>query len=176
MTDIYIGLGSNLGDRGQLLQQAVQLLKETDGVAVTAISPVYETPPWGKTDQPPFLNAVAAVETALTPATLLQVCQHIEQVLGRVRHEKWGARTIDLDLLYCEGITIHSPQLQLPHPYLTQRAFVLVPLQDIAPSLQIEGKDLSALIRAVSREAAQMHKVGNIEKMEETHHGKNPDC
>jgi 2-amino-4-hydroxy-6-hydroxymethyldihydropteridine diphosphokinase len=73
MTDIYIGLGSNLGDRGQLLQQAVQLLQETDGVAVTAISPVYETPPWGKTDQPPFLNAVAAVETALTPAALLQV-------------------------------------------------------------------------------------------------------
>ena len=96
---------------------------------------MYETPPWGKLDQPPFINGAAAVETVLAPVELLAACQQIEKKLGRVRHEQWGARTIDIDLLYIPGVQLAEAELVLPHPYMLERAFVMVPLAEIAPQL-----------------------------------------
>ena len=139
----YLSLGANLGKREETLQTAVALLKEETALQVTAVSSMYETPPWGKTDQPVFINMACTVETALSGQALLTICQHIEQTLGRVRHEKWGARTIDIDIVYSDDVISHTDTLEIPHPYVTQRAFVLVPLQEIAPDVCISGQPLS---------------------------------
>ncbi len=136
----YLSLGANLGGRAETLREALRRLAVLPETKLTAISPFYETAPWGKLDQPSFLNAAAAVETKLEPLMLLQACQQIEQELGRVRHEHWGARTIDIDLLHIPGVKMARAELTLPHPYLVQRAFVLRPLADIAGSLEIEGR------------------------------------
>ena len=136
----YLSLGANLGERGETLREALRQLSQLPETHLTAVSPFYETAPWGKLDQPAFLNAAAAVTTTLMPQQLLHGCQRIERALGRVRHEHWGARTIDIDLLYIAGVSLASPELVLPHPYLTQRAFVLRPLADIASELVIEGR------------------------------------
>ncbi len=136
----YLSLGANLGDRAETLRESLRRLAILPETKFVAISPFYETAPWGKLDQPSFLNAAAAVETKLEPLVLLKGCQKIEQELGRVRHEHWGARTIDIDLLYITGVKMEREELTLPHPYLTQRAFVLRPLADIAGSLEIEGR------------------------------------
>ena len=139
-TTCWISLGANLGDRAAALQEALARLRRIPGIEIIRISSFYETPPWGKTDQPPFINAAAELLTTLSPQALLDACQHIETALGRKRHEPWGPRTIDLDLLYIPGCTLHSPTLQLPHPYLLQRAFVLVPLAEIAGSVTFQGR------------------------------------
>lgn len=135
----YLSLGANLGERGETLREALRSLAGLSGTHLVAVSPFYETAPWGKLDQPAFLNAAAAVGTTLSPLELLKGCQRIEQQLGRVRHEHWGARTIDIDLLHIPDVMLDEPELKLPHPYLTQRAFVLQPLRDIAPDLVISG-------------------------------------
>jgi len=143
MSKYYIGLGANLNDRVSTIRQAVDQLKHTPGFTVTASSTLYESPPWGKTDQPPFINGVVAVDTQLDPETVLDRCLEIEQSLGRIRHEKWGPRTIDLDLLYAQDIIINTERLTLPHPFLTERAFVLVPLAEIATNIYYQGKPFS---------------------------------
>ena len=140
----WISLGANLGDRPAALQSAIAQLDTASGITVARVSAFYETPPWGKTDQPPFLNAAAELTTTLSPQALLKECQRIEQNLGRERHEHWGPRTIDLDLLYMPGHTSDTPELRLPHPYLLQRAFVLVPLAEIAGSVPFRGKPFAA--------------------------------
>ena len=140
----YIGLGANLGERGETMRAALRQLSELDGIRVERVSAFYETPPWGKTDQPSFLNAAACITFDRTPEELLAAMQCIERELGRVRHEHWGARTIDLDLLHVDGVTSAQAQLTLPHPYLTERAFVLVPLAEIAPRLCVDGRMVSA--------------------------------
>ena len=136
----YIGLGANLGERGETMRAALRQMSELDGIRVERVSAFYETPPWGKTDQPSFLNAAACITFDRMPEELLAAMQCIERELGRVRHEHWGARTIDLDLLHVDGVTSAQEQLTLPHPYLTERAFVLVPLAEIAPTLCVDGK------------------------------------
>lgn len=145
----YLSLGANLGERGETLREALRQLSQLPETRLTAVSPFYETAPWGKLDQPAFLNAAAAVKTTLTPQQLLHGCQRIERALGRVRHEHWGARTIDIDLLHIPGVSLVSPELVLPHPYLTQRAFVLCPLADIAPDLIVEGRSVREWCRSV---------------------------
>lgn len=140
MTEYYIGLGSNLGARQNLLQEAVRHLGLLPEVQVQAVSHMYETPPWGKIDQPPFLNAVVKIRTDWQPEQLCSACQHIEQMLGRVRKEKWGARTIDLDILWGDDVCCHNERLTIPHPYLKERAFALIPLQELAPDLVIDGQ------------------------------------
>ena len=145
----YLSLGANLGERGETLREALRQLSQLPETHLTAVSPFYETAPWGKLDQPAFLNAAAAVTTTLMPQQLLHGCQRIERALGRVRHEHWGARTIDIDLLYIAGVSLASPELVLPHPYLTQRAFVLRPLADIASELVIEGRPVREWCRSV---------------------------
>ena len=141
---VYLSLGANLGNREETLREAVKRLGAAEGVSVTAVSSVYETEPWGKTDQPRFLNLAAAIRTTLTPEELLALTQSIENALGRVRHERWGARTIDIDVLCFEGVERNTPELTLPHPYMTERAFVLVPLAEIAPALAVKGKTVEA--------------------------------
>ena len=131
----YLSLGANLGDRLGTIRQAVEMLDNTGKIHVKCVSSMYETPPWGKLYQPPFINGAAAVETDMPPLELLAACQQIEKKLGRVRHEHWGARTIDIDLLYIPGVQLAEAELVLPHPYMLERSFVLVPLAEIAPEL-----------------------------------------
>ena len=151
MTPAYLGLGSNLGDRTRLLTDAVRLLRATTGIQVTAVSPVYDTVPVGVTGQPNYLNLAVAITTALTPGELLAACQGIENALGRVRGVRWGARTIDLDILCYGELVSNDPNLTLPHPRLTERAFALVPLATLAPELRLAGRSVRELAGAVDR-------------------------
>lgn len=145
----YLSLGANLGNREETLREAVKRISSAERVALCSVSSLYETEPWGKTDQPRFLNIAVALETTLSPETLLALAQQVEAALGRVRHERWGARTIDVDILHIEGVERDTPTLTLPHPYMTERAFVLVPLAEIAPALRIKGTTVEAWRNAV---------------------------
>ena len=138
----YLSLGANLGQREVSIIEAMRLLQASEKIQLTAVSSLYETPPWGKLDQPAFINAAAAVKTELAPLELLQICQSIEKQLGRQRHDHWGARTIDLDMLYIPGVTMDEEALKLPHPYMLQRSFVLVPLAEVAGDMVIAGKNV----------------------------------
>jgi 2-amino-4-hydroxy-6-hydroxymethyldihydropteridine diphosphokinase len=135
MARAVLGLGSNLGDRRSHLRAAIASL---DGVV--AVSPVYETDPvGGPGGQGPYLNLVVELDTALTPRQLLGVCHRLETAAGRVRGERWGPRTLDVDILWMEGIMIDEPDLTVPHPRMYDRRFVLAPLADIAPELVPPG-------------------------------------
>jgi 2-amino-4-hydroxy-6-hydroxymethyldihydropteridine diphosphokinase len=134
----YIGLGSNLGDREATLQRALRLLGER--VEVVAVSSFRETEPWGYVDQPPFLNAAAAVETELSPRGLLDALLEVESALGRTRDgHRYGPRTIDLDLLLYEDDVVSEPGLTVPHPRLHERRFALEPLAELEPALSVPG-------------------------------------
>ena len=142
MNEAWLGLGGNLGDPQRQMASALRLLDDTDGVRVRSVSSVYRTPPWGRTDQPDFLNCCAGVLTELAAADLLDVCLSVERRLHRERTERWGPRTIDIDLLDFNGAVSRSAHLELPHPRMSERAFVLVPLAEIAPNLRIEGQSV----------------------------------
>lgn len=129
---VYLLLGANLGNREETLQKAISLLNEQIG-PVSKQSHLYETAPWGKTDQPGFLNLALELTSEKTAQELLSLTQSIESQLGRVRHEKWGARLIDIDILYFGELISNSDNLTLPHPFIQERRFVLVPLEEIAP-------------------------------------------
>ena len=131
----YLLLGSNLGDRAALLRQARARLAATAGV-IEAESDFYETAAWGREDQPAFLNQALAVRTALSPADLLAACLATEQQAGRERRERWGSRTLDVDILFFGEEIIATPTLIVPHPRLVERRFALVPLAEIAGSRQ----------------------------------------
>jgi 2-amino-4-hydroxy-6-hydroxymethyldihydropteridine diphosphokinase len=135
----YLALGSNLGDRLEYLQRAVDLLGAEDGVRVVASSRVWETDPVGGPPQPRYLNAVVRVETGLEPRDLLSACQRVEAALGRVRLERWGPRTVDVDLLTFDERTIDEPDLEVPHPRMAERAFVLAPLLELEPDPMLPG-------------------------------------
>lgn len=135
MTRAFLALGSNLGDRLAYLQAAVDLLGATDDVQVLAVSPVYETDPVGGPVQDDFLNAVVAIECDLEPYELLAVCHEAEAAAARVRVERWGPRTLDVDIVLIDGVQMHDPELTIPHPRLYERDFVLAPLHDLDPSL-----------------------------------------
>lgn len=141
----YISLGSNIGDRFQHLKDAIQALHSRQGVSVPTISSIYETAPVGYTDQADFLNVVVAVETQLSARQLLEVCQEIEQQLGRIRDVRWGPRTVDLDILLYNHDAIETERLIVPHPRMHERAFVLTPLLEIAPTVAhpVTGKQYS---------------------------------
>jgi len=130
----YIGLGSNLGDRRAQIEVALDAMAGR-GMRLLAVSPLYETEPWGLIDQPRFLNAACAVETNLSPDVLLDALQAIEHSMGRVRTVRYGPRPIDLDILMYDDLRIDTPRLAIPHPGMLGRATVLVPLADIAPDL-----------------------------------------
>lgn len=134
----YLGLGGNLGDRVKNLRLALERIKKIRGVEVLRISSFYETAAWGVTNQPNFINAAVKISSRLAPLELLGELQRIELELGRVRLERWGARTIDIDILLIEGAEINSPRLTVPHPFLYERDFVLVPLGEFLPALKFK--------------------------------------
>jgi len=137
----YVGLGSNLGDREATLRQAVAALREVPGVRIVAVSAFRETDPVGFLDQPRFLNGAAAIETELSPQELLAALLEVERGLGRIRGgERYGPRTVDLDLLVYGDVTLAEPGLEIPHPRLHERRFALEPLAELAPGLEIPGK------------------------------------
>jgi 2-amino-4-hydroxy-6-hydroxymethyldihydropteridine diphosphokinase len=130
VTRAFLGLGSNLGDRAGLLRAAVASLPD-----VVAVSPVYETDPVGGPDQGAFLNLVVELDTGLDARGLLAECARLEAGAHRVRLERWGPRTLDVDVLWVDGEVVADPDLEVPHPRMRQRRFVLVPLRDLAPDL-----------------------------------------
>ena len=140
MTTAVLGLGANLGDRRANLAAALDRLLEDADIVVQAVSALYETPPWGKTDQPAFLNAAARVETSLAPRALLKAILDVERRLGRERGERWGPRPIDIDVLLFGTAEIDEPGLQVPHPRLHERAFALAPLVDVLPGAEVAGR------------------------------------
>ena len=143
----FVGIGSNLGDREGNLRQAIELLSAEDGIDVVAVSEIRETDPVGPVEQGPFLNGAVRIETGLAPRELLERLLAVEGRLGRVRRERWGPRTIDLDLLLYGDDVVDEPGLTVPHPRLHERRFALEPLSDLAPSLEIPGKGpISALL------------------------------
>lgn len=137
MARVFLGLGSNVGDRLQYLRQAVDFIVNTPGLAFVNISPVYETEPVGYSEQADFLNAVAALNLKIAPENLLFKLQEIERVLGRQREIRWGPRTIDIDILAIDALYFNSPRLKVPHPELANRLFVLRPFKDIAADYKV---------------------------------------
>jgi len=145
---VFVGLGSNLGEREAMIRDALAELGRLPQTTLTRASSLYDTEPVGDVDQPNFLNAVAQLDTALTARQLLWNLHLIEQRLGRVRTQKWGPRTIDLDLLLYGTLVLDEPDLQVPHPELAKRSFVLVPLVELDPLLvhPVSGETLVALL------------------------------
>jgi 2-amino-4-hydroxy-6-hydroxymethyldihydropteridine diphosphokinase len=147
MTTAFVGIGSNLGDRETNLERALELLAAEDGIEIAAVSEIRETEPVGPVEQGLFLNGAARVETSLAPRALLACLLTVENRLGRVREERWGPRTIDLDLLLYGDEQIDEPGLSVPHPRLHERRFALEPLADLDPGLEIPGQgSVSALL------------------------------
>jgi 2-amino-4-hydroxy-6-hydroxymethyldihydropteridine diphosphokinase len=151
MTDALLALGGNVGNSRAILDRAVALLCDGKEVRLTARSSDYSTPPWGFKYQPPFINVCIAVDTTLSPRELLARAQEVELKLGRDRaHEKrWGPRTADIDIIAYDGLTLDEPGLILPHPRLFERAFVLLPLSEIAGDRVIAGRKLNEALAKV---------------------------
>lgn len=137
-----LSLGSNLGNRLETLQGAVDAMEDTPGVRVKAVSPVYETEPWGVEpgSQPSYLNAVVVLKTTLPPSSLLERAQAVEEAFHRVRAERWGPRTLDIDIVAYSDKVSDDPRLTLPHPHAHERAFVLAPWHDVEPDAQLPGQ------------------------------------
>lgn len=152
MTDVataYLGLGSNIGDKRGNISRALAIIVRNPAIRLVARSRDYRSAPWGVTGQDWFVNACAAVETTLAPEQLLAQCLAAEEELGRVRVERWGPRIVDCDVLVYGDVASDDPRLTLPHPRLTERGFVLVPLAEIAPGLMICGKSVQAWLKSV---------------------------
>lgn len=159
MAEALLGLGGNLGDVRTTLDRAVAALCDGRDVRLIARSSDYRTPPWGMTDQPPFINLAIVVETALAPRTLLDHALRVEAMFGRDRTKelRWGPRALDIDIIAFDEIEIEEPGLTLPHPHLFERAFVLAPLAEIAPDRKIKGITIA--------EALARLDPGGIEKL-----------
>ena len=140
MTVAVLGLGGNIGDPRSLMASAIERLSRHPGKEVNAVSALYHTPPWGKTDQPAFLNAAVRISTHLSPHALLKAVLELEQTLGRRRAERWGPRTIDIDILVYGSEALDDADLQVPHPRLKERSFALAPLVDVMPEADIERR------------------------------------
>jgi len=156
MTLAYIGLGGNLDNPRHQVERAFVELDQIPNTRLIAQSPLYRSAPIGPGEQPDYVNAAALLETSLSPLELLDALQAIEQAHQRVRIERWGPRTLDLDILLVDQQTIVSERLTVPHPYLTQRNFVLYPLADIAPDLILpDGRDLRRLLASCTRDGLE---------------------
>jgi 2-amino-4-hydroxy-6-hydroxymethyldihydropteridine diphosphokinase len=146
---VFLGLGGNLGDPPSSLAAALRILDADTRTDVVAVSSLYRTPPWGKTDQPDFINAAAEIRTGHEPRALLALCLDAEHELKRVRRERWGPRVVDIDILVFGERLIRETGLEIPHPRILERAFVLVPLAEIAPQLDILGSSVSDHLQAI---------------------------
>ena len=147
--DATIGLGSNIGDKAANIDAAIALLTADGDIRLTKASRKYRSAPWGVLDQDWFVNACILIETRLSARALLARCQRVENEMGRVRRQKWGPRLIDVDIVTYRDDVISESDLIVPHPLIAERAFVLRPLQDIAPQTRINGKALDVLIAAL---------------------------
>ncbi|HCV43320.1 MAG TPA: 2-amino-4-hydroxy-6-hydroxymethyldihydropteridine diphosphokinase [Bacteroidetes bacterium] len=161
---VFIGLGSNVGQREKFLNKAVAELKNVRDTKVVWASSVYETDPVGKTDQPKFLNAAVEIETQLQPNELYEEVKAIETRLGRTKTERWGPREIDIDILVYDGLVFQDEEVTVPHPEMERRKFVLVPLKEIAPDLvhPISGMTMEELVaecKDVGRVVQSYHKI-----------------
>ncbi|MER2534302.1 MAG: 2-amino-4-hydroxy-6-hydroxymethyldihydropteridine diphosphokinase [Rhizobiaceae bacterium] len=145
----YLSLGGNLGDPAAAMASALALLDADPLSEVDAVSSLYRTPPWGKTDQPDFLNAAAALKTGRSPRGLLALCLEVERRLKRVRAERWGPRAIDIDILTYGDSIIDEEGLRIPHARMLDRGFVLAPLAEIAPALLLDGKTAAQRLAAI---------------------------
>ncbi|GAA2261665.1 MULTISPECIES: 2-amino-4-hydroxy-6-hydroxymethyldihydropteridine diphosphokinase [Streptomyces] len=150
-----VALGSNLGNRLETLQGAIDALEDTPGVRVKGVSPVYETEPWGVDpgSQPAYFNAVVVLKTTLPPSSLLERAHAVEEAFHRVRDEHWGPRTLDVDIVSYADVVSDDPQLTLPHPRAHERAFVLAPWHDLDPEAQLPGRGpVAGLLDVVTRD------------------------
>lgn len=163
MNKAYLGLGTNMGDREEYLISAVKLLDNNEDITVTNKSKVYETKAWGYTDQADFLNICIEIETSLNEYELLKICQEIELKLNRERIIRWGPRTIDVDILFFNDIILNNEDLYIPHPRISERAFVLIPLMDINKNLLIKGKVIGEYLNSLTNEEREEVKeyIGN---------------
>ena len=147
-----LAFGGNIGDPVAAFAAALMGLREHSSVTLGRLSSIYRTPPWGKTDQPEFLNMAALVKTSLQPADLLAFCLELERAGGRERRERWGPRTLDIDILTYGDAIIDQARLQIPHPRIPERAFVLTPLAEIMPQRRIGGRSVTELLAAATDE------------------------
>ncbi len=154
---VFLSLGGNLGDPRGAMATALQAIDADPQSSVIRVSSLYRTPPWGKIDQPDFLNAAAEIRTIREPRDFLQLCLQTERELKRVRAERWGPRAIDIDILLFNDFIVKEEGLEIPHPRIAERAFVLVPLAEIAPDIKIA--DITA------RAALKMIDVSGIERL-----------
>jgi 2-amino-4-hydroxy-6-hydroxymethyldihydropteridine diphosphokinase len=146
---VILGLGGNVGDPVAAMAGAINRFDQGEQSTVRAVSRLYRTPPWGKTDQPDFFNSCVLIATRLKPAALLALCMIIEREMKRERLERWGPRTLDIDILTYDDEEIRMPALEIPHPRMLERGFVLMPLADIAPDMKFGGRSvLSWLAKA----------------------------
>ena len=152
---VFIGLGSNLGRREKNLTEAIERCKEF--AALTKESSIYETEPWGEKDQPKFLNQVIKIQTHLKPQALLAALKKVEKEMGRKPSTRYGPRVIDLDILLFDRLVMETPDLTIPHPMLEQRAFILVPMAEIAPRVRHPKlkKTITQLLRSISTEGVE---------------------
>ena len=158
MTEVGIGLGSNIGDKAGNIAKAVALLRARGALEQIEMSPLYRTPPWGVTEQDWFVNACLAAQTRFAPLQLLAAMQKVEQDIGRVRVERWGPRLIDLDILYYGDLSLRSEALTLPHPEMGGRGFVVIPLAQVRPDYEIGGVRLRDLALRFAGEGVE--KIG----------------
>jgi 2-amino-4-hydroxy-6-hydroxymethyldihydropteridine diphosphokinase len=157
MADVLIALGGNVGDVRATFQKAISNICGMTQAALVARSSDYSTPPWGNEAQPPFINACIEIDTSLDPHALLFTLHKIESRFGRdrAREKRWGPRTLDLDLIAYDDVTIDKPELTLPHPRVFERAFVLVPLAEIAPERSIAGRSVAAALAQLSTDGIE---------------------
>lgn len=148
-TTATLGIGGNIGDVVDTMHKALDILQGEAGIEIIAVSPLYKTPPWGFEDQDWFINACLVISCALSPSELLETCLATEKVLNRKRDVRWGPRTIDIDILTIDGFSSDDSHLTVPHPRMLERAFVLVPLADIAADMMVSGKAVSRWLDTV---------------------------
>ena len=158
-TRTWLGLGGNIGHVEEAMIAALQSLQQDPKVDIVKVSSIYKTPPWGLEDQPWFLNCCVELETGLDPHELLSLCQKAERDGKRERTIRWGPRTIDIDIIACDGFESSDPQLEIPHPRATQRAFVMVPLAEIAPGIVMENRTVQDWANDLDGEGIQLDKL-----------------
>ncbi|MEU6737805.1 2-amino-4-hydroxy-6-hydroxymethyldihydropteridine diphosphokinase [Streptosporangium sandarakinum] len=153
---VVLALGSNLGDRFDTLQGALDALFDAPGLGFVAVSPVYETDPVGGPEQGAYLNAVVIAESSLDPRAILERAQNVENAFGRIRMERWGARTLDVDLITVGDVVSGDPELTLPHPRAHERAFVLVPWSQVDPEATLAGRRVTDLLAGLDQEGVRL--------------------
>ncbi|MCE9674848.1 2-amino-4-hydroxy-6-hydroxymethyldihydropteridine diphosphokinase [Paraclostridium bifermentans] len=163
MSKSYLGLGTNIGDRIRYINEALKILNSNPNINITKKSKLYETKAWGYKDQADFLNMCIEIETSLNPYELLNVCQGVEKDLNRERKIRWGPRTIDVDILFFNDIILQEENLEIPHPRIKERAFVLIPLIDLNDKLKIDNISINEYLKSLTTEEREEVKefIGN---------------